>query len=165
MTCDIWCLMVPVPVGPSTIMLWRVWNCGLCLLWRDIKVFQKKLILWDFRKEKKVSILQILYETSFFNFSNLHPIQPMNLLHSLEVISSPNESKMADALSPSQIHILFGDGEAEKKPIRTRWQLFLLQMRVKCPMPCPHHRSTFYSEMERQRRNQLNSCMRNLLPA
>ena len=32
---------------------------------------------------------------------------------------------MPAALSPSQIHILFGDGEAEKKPIRTRWQLFI----------------------------------------
>ena len=83
----------------------------------------------------------------------------MNILHSLAVISSP--------MSQSQIHILFGGGEAEKKPIRTRWQLFLLQMRVKCPMPCPHHRSTFYSEMERPRRNQigLNSCLKNLLPA
>ena len=39
---------------------------------------------------------------------------------SLAVISSPNERKMADALSPSQIHILFGVGEAEKKPIRTK---------------------------------------------
>ena len=27
---------------------------------------------------------------------------------------------MPDALSPSQIHILFGDGEAEKKQIRTK---------------------------------------------
>ena len=45
----------------------------------------------------------------------------MNLLHhSLAVISSPNERKMPDALSPSQIHILFGVGEAEKKPIRTK---------------------------------------------
>ena len=44
---------------------------------------------------------------------------------SLAVISSPNERKMADALSPSQIQILLGDGKAEKKPIRTRWQLFL----------------------------------------
>ena len=42
------------------------------------------------------------------------------LLRSLAVISSPNERKMPDALSPSQIHILFGDGEAEKKPIRTK---------------------------------------------
>ena len=37
---------------------------------------------------------------------------------SLAVISSPNERKMADALSPSQIQILLGDGKAEKKPIR-----------------------------------------------
>ena len=36
----------------------------------------------------------------------------MNLLHSLAVISSPNERKMPDALSPSQIHIKFGDGGA-----------------------------------------------------
>ena len=88
-------------------------------------------------------------------------------LHFLAVISSPNERKMPDSLSPSQIHILLGDGEAEKKPIRTRWQLFLPQMREKWPMPCPHPRSTFYSGMVRPRRNQLgmNSCMKNLLPA
>ena len=90
----------------------------------------------------------------FFNL-NLNPIEPMNLLHFLAVISSPNERKMPDSLSPSQIHILLGDGEAEKKPIRTRWQLFLPQMREKWPMPCPHPRSTFYSGMERPRRNQL----------
>ena len=36
------------------------------------------------------------------------------------VISSPNERKMPDALSSSRIHILFGGGEAEKKPIRTK---------------------------------------------
>ena len=54
-------------------------------------------------------------------FLKLKPtIEPMNLLHLLEVIWSPNESKMPDALSPSQIHISFGDGEAEKKPIRTK---------------------------------------------
>ena len=79
----------------------------------------------------------------FFNL-NLHPIEPMNLLHFLADISSPNERKMPDSLSPSQIHILLGDGEAEKKPIRTRWQLFLPQMREKWPMPCPHSSSTFY---------------------
>ena len=49
---------------------------------------------------------------------------------------------MPDALSPSQIHILFGDGEAGKKPIRTRWQLFLPQMgkNARCPVPItdPH---------------------------
>ena len=91
----------------------------------------------------------------------------MNLLHLLAVISSSNERKMPDSLSPSQIHILLGDGEAEKKPIRTRWQLFLPQMREKWPMPCPHPRSTFYSGMVRPRRNQLgmNSCLENLLPA
>ena len=102
----------------------------------------------------------------FFNL-NLNPIEPMNLLHFLAVISSPNERKMPDSLSPSQIHILLGDGEAEKKPIRTRWQLFLPQMREKWPMPCPHPRSKFYSGMERPRRNQLgmNSCLKNLLPA
>ena len=90
----------------------------------------------------------------------------MNLLRSLAVISSPNERKMPDALSPSQIHILFGDGEAEKKPIRTRWQIFLPQMREKCPIPCPHPRSTFYSGLERPRRSQLelNSCMKSLVP-
>ena len=69
----------------------------------------------------------------------------MNLLHSPAIISSSNERKMPAALSPSQIHILFGDGEAEKKPIRTRWQLFLPQMREKCPIPCPHPRSTLNS--------------------
>ena len=90
----------------------------------------------------------------FFNL-NLNPIEPMNLLHFLAVISSPNERKMPDSLSPSQIHILLGDGEAKNKPIRTRWQLFLPQMREKWPMPCPHPRSTFYSGMERPRRNQL----------
>ena len=37
-------------------------------------------------------------------------------------------------------------------PVR---QLFLLQMREKCPMPCPHPRSTFNSGMEGPRRNQL----------
>ena len=91
----------------------------------------------------------------------------MNLLHFLAVISSPNERKMPDSLSPSQIHILLGDGEAKNKPIRTRWQLFLPQMREKWPMPCPHPRSKFYSGMERPRRNQLgmNSCLKNLLPA
>ena len=52
----------------------------------------------------------------FFNLNLEH----MNLLRSLAVISSPNERKMPDALSPSQIHILFGNGEAEKKPVRTK---------------------------------------------
>ena len=49
----------------------------------------------------------------------------------------------------------------------TRWQLFLPQIRKKCPMPCRHPRSTFYWGMERPRRNQLglNSCMKNLLSA
>jgi len=79
----------------------------------------------------------------------------MNLLHSPAIISSSNERKMHTTLSPSQIHILFGDGEAEKKPIRTRWQLFLPQIREKWPIPCPNPRSTFYSGMERPRRNQL----------
>ena len=71
----------------------------------------------------------------FFNLNLEH----MNLLRSLAVISSPNERKMPDALSPSQIHILFGDGEAGKKPIRTRWQLFLPQMgkNARCPVPIP----------------------------
>ena len=46
-------------------------------------------------------------------------IEPMNLRHSLAVIYSQNERKMPDAVSPSQIHILFGVREAKKKPIRT----------------------------------------------
>ena len=69
----------------------------------------------------------------FFNLNLEH----MNLLRSLAVISSPNERKMPDALSPSQIHILFGDGEAGKKPIRTRWQLFLPQMGKNARRPVP----------------------------
>ena len=32
----------------------------------------------------------------------------------------PKWGKMPDALSPYQIHILFGNGEAEKKPVRTK---------------------------------------------
>ena len=100
--------------------------------------------------------LQILGIWNIFFNLNLHPIEPMNLLHLLAVISSSNERKMPDSLSPSQIHILLGDGEAEKKPIRTRWQLFLPQMREKWPMPCPHPRSNFYSGMERPSQEETN---------
>jgi len=32
----------------------------------------------------------------------------------------PKWGKMPDALSPYQIHILFGNGEAKKKPVRTK---------------------------------------------
>ena len=47
-------------------------------------------------------------------------MEPMNLLHSPAIITSSNERKMLSTLSQSHIHILFGDGEAEKKPIRTK---------------------------------------------
>ena len=60
--------------------------------------------------------LQILNETVF-------QLKPRAYESSSSLAGSyffPKWGKMPDALSPYQIHILFGNGEAEKKPVRTK---------------------------------------------